>query len=190
MELEKDLLDVELSVKSCKNCKLCQTRKNIVFGEGSSCSKIMFIGEGPGETEDNQGRPFVGRAGQLLDKMLEVIDLSRTKNIYITNIVKCRPPNNRDPEQDEQSECIKYLYKQIKIINPKIIIALGRISAKKLIDENFKVTTQHGLWFIKKDIYIMGTYHPAALLRFANKKEDAFKDFLEIRNKMNELNLY
>ena len=190
MTLKNNLIKMREEVNLCKKCKLCETRNNVVFGEGNINSKIMFIGEGPGENEDIQGRPFVGRAGQLLDKMLEVIDLSREKNFYITNIVKCRPPQNRDPEPDEQNACISYLYKQIEIINPKIIVALGRIAAKKLIDENFKVTTQHGIWVKKNNIYMMGTYHPAALLRFASKKEEAFKDFLNIREKLKELDLY
>lgn len=188
MEYIENLEELKILVEKCEKCKLCKTRHNVVFGEGKIKSKIMFVGEGPGENEDIQGRPFVGLAGKLLDKMLGVIDLSRETNIYITNIVKCRPPQNRDPESDEQEACINYLNQQIKLINPKIIVALGRVAAKKLIDPNFKVTMQHGQWFLKDDIYMMGTYHPAALLRFPSNKEIAFQDFLQIREKLRNIN--
>ena len=183
------LEEFKKKINSCEKCVLAQTKTNIVFGEGNPKSMIMLVGEGPGENEDLMGKPFVGKAGQLLDKMLKVIDLSRDENVYITNIVKCRPPKNRDPEEYEQDACIGYLFRQIEIINPKIIIALGRIAAKKLIDEKFKVSLDHGKWIKKNNIYFMGTYHPSALLRFANRKEDAFQDFLSIREKIKELDI-
>ncbi len=189
--IKLDGLDyVKSKINSCEQCELCKTRKNVVFGAGNTKAKIMFIGEAPGENEDFQGQPFVGKAGKLLDKILETIDLSREKNIYITNIVKCRPPNNRDPLQEEQDACIGYLYRQIDIIKPKVIVALGRIAAKRFIDENFKVTYEHGKWFEKNGVYLMATYHPAALLRFANRKEDAMKDFISLREKLQQLDLY
>lgn len=186
----KKLSELKLEIETCNKCNLCNTRKNIVFGEGNPETGLMFVGEGPGEVEDETGRPFVGRSGQLLDKMLEAIDLHREKDFYIANIVKCRPPRNRDPEFEEQELCINYLYKQIKIIKPKIIIALGRIAAQRLIGEDFKVTVQHGDWFNKNNIEIMGVYHPSMLLRFPNKKEETFKDFLKLRDRLKQINFY
>lgn len=192
--ITEKLLELKLELKDCNKCKLCQTRKNIVFGEGNPESGLLFIGEGPGESEDETGRPFVGRSGKLLDKMLEAIDLYREKNFYIANIVKCRPPKNRDPDIEEQLICIDYLYKQIDIIKPKIIIALGRVAAQKLISENFKVTTEHGNWFNKEinqnNVNVMGVYHPSMLLRFPDKKEEAFSDFLKLRDKLKQINFY
>ncbi len=172
--------DLKQKCLSCNDCKLCQTRTNVVFGEGNPNAKLMFIGEGPGETEDNTGRPFVGKAGQLLDKMILAIGLTRD-DVYIANMVKCRPPKNRDPEQDETETCIKHLREQVKIINPKIIVCLGRISACRLIDPDFKVTKQHGVWVQKGNIKFMGTFHPSALLRNPLQKPEAFEDFLKIR---------
>lgn len=185
-----DLDYIKLKINSCEQCELCRTRKNVVFGAGNSKAKIMFIGEAPGESEDMEGQPFVGKSGKMLDKMLEEIDLYREKNIYITNVVKCRPPKNRDPELEEQNACIGYLYRQIELIQPKVIIALGRIAAKRFIDENFKVTYDHGKWFEKDGVYLMATYHPAAWLRFANRKEEAVKDFINLREKLQQLGLY
>lgn len=172
---------------SCEKCELCKTRTNVVFGYGNPTAEVMFIGEGPGENEDLSGKPFVGRGGQLLDKMLEVVDLSREKNIYIANMVKCRPPKNRDPLPTEVAECIGYLRNQVHIIKPKIIVCLGRVSAKRIIDENFKVTEEHGKWFVKNGVHIMGTFHPAALLRNPNNKPLAFEDFTKLRDKIKEI---
>ena len=174
---------------ACNNCNLCSTRTNVVFGVGKENADIMFVGEGPGENEDLQGEPFVGKAGQLLDKYLEVIGLSRKNNIYIANIVKCRPPMNRDPESTEQDACIEWLRCQTRLIKPKIIVCLGRIAAQKLISEDFKVTRQHGEFIKKGNILFMGTYHPAALLRNPNNKPDALSDFQKLRDKINELNI-
>ena len=181
-----DMLELERECKNCEKCKLCQTRTNVVFGVGNPEADIMFIGEGPGENEDLQGEPFVGRGGQLLDKMLKAVDLDRKKNIYIANIVKCRPPKNRDPEQDETETCIKYLREQVKLIDPEFIVCLGRITACRLIDPDFRVTKQHGQWINKGKIRFMGTYHPSALLRNPTQKPVAFEDFLKIKLEYNK----
>lgn len=172
---------------ACQGCKLCQTRRNVVFGTGSPHAKIMFIGEGPGENEDLQGEPFVGRAGQLLDKILTHVELSRQNDVYITNMVKCRPPKNRDPERDEVDACMPYLRAQIAFIQPKIIVCLGRVAACALIDPNFKVTRQHGEFFDKDGVLMMGTFHPAALLRNPVNKPGALDDFVNLRARFDSL---
>lgn len=164
----------------CQKCELHKTRTNVVFGSGNGNAKIMFIGEAPGEREDLSGVPFVGRAGQLLDKFLEAIDLDR-ESVYIANICKCRPPKNRDPRPEEQDICIEYLRRQVKLIRPALIVCLGRISAQRLISPDFKVTKQHGEVFEKGGFKIMGTFHPAALLRNPNQKPEALGDFLIIK---------
>lgn len=169
----------------CEKCELAKMRNNVVFGVGSDSARVMFIGEGPGENEDLQGEPFVGRAGKLLDKFLAAIDLDRSK-IYIANMVKCRPPKNRDPKPEEQEACIGYLREQVRIIRPKIIVCLGRISAQRLIDPNFKVTVEHGKIVEKNGVLMMGTFHPAALLRNPNNKPAAFEDFIKIREIISE----
>lgn len=181
--------ELEIKCKNCTNCELCEGRTNLVFGMGKKDADIMLIGEGPGENEDLQGKPFVGRSGQLLDKFLESIDLSRNKNVYIANMVKCRPPKNRDPKPEEQEQCIKWLREQFKIIQPKIVICVGRISAQRLIDKNFRVTKQHGEFIDKNGTLFMGTYHPAAILRNPNNKEAAFSDWLKVRDKIEELGI-
>ena len=173
---------------SCQNCDLCKTRTNVVFGVGVDNAEVMFIGEGPGENEDLQGEPFVGRGGQLLDKMLAAIDLDRRKNIYIANIVKCRPPKNRDPLPEEQEQCIKWLRKQFAILRPKIVVCLGRIAAAKIIKPDIKITKEHGMWFEKKGVLMMPMLHPAALLRDPRKKPEAFEDFIKLREKLAEIN--
>ena len=172
---------------SCQKCPLAQTRNHVVFGAGVSNAEVVFIGEGPGENEDLQGQPFVGRGGALLDKYLQAVDLSREKNIYITNMVKCRPPQNRDPQPDEVANCIGYLSRQLEIIRPKIIVCLGRIAANALIEKGFKVTKQHGQWFEKNGVFMMGTFHPAALLRNPHNKPDAFEDMLALQKKIREI---
>lgn len=171
----------------CQNCPLGATRTNLVFGTGNENAEVLFVGEGPGENEDLQGEPFVGRGGKLLDKYLEAIDLSRDKNIYIANMVKCRPPHNRDPKPEEQEECIKWLREQFRLLRPKIIVCLGRISAQKLISPDFKVTKQHGEFFEKGGVLMMGTFHPAALLRNPNQKPAALEDFIKLRDKIEEI---
>lgn len=181
--------ELEIKCENCTKCDLCEGRTNLVFGVGKKDADIMLIGEGPGENEDLQGQPFVGRSGQLLDKFLASVDLSRDKNVYIANMVKCRPPKNRDPKPEEQDMCINWLREQFKIIKPKIIVCVGRISAQKLIDKNFKVTQQHGEFIDKNGTLFMGTYHPAAILRNPNNKEAAFGDWLALRDKINELGI-
>ena len=171
----------------CRKCGLCETRTNLVFGVGNENAEVMFVGEGPGENEDVQGEPFVGRGGKLLDKFLEVIELDRKKNIYIANMVKCRPPKNRDPLPEEQDCCIDWLREQTRLIKPKIIVCLGRISAQRLISKDFKVTKQHGEFIEKGGILFMGTFHPAALLRNPNQKPDALEDFLALQRKIKEV---
>ena len=174
----------------CTRCGLCQGRTQVVFGVGNPQAKVMFVGEGPGENEDLQGEPFVGRAGQLLDKMLAAIDLDRKENIYIANIVKCRPPNNRDPQPEEQDACIAWLRAQTKLIRPKIIVCLGRIAAQRLYKPDIRITREHGQFEQRGGILFMSTLHPAALLRNPSQKPDAFEDFLKLRDKMVELGLY
>lgn len=181
-----DLQELESKCKSCQKCRLCQSRTNLVFGVGKPNADIMFIGEGPGEQEDLQGEPFVGPAGKLLDEMLSIIDLDRSK-IYIANIVKCRPPMNRDPSDDEQDACIEHLKEQIRLINPKIIVCLGRIAAKRIMDPNFRITVSHGDWMCIDGVWHMAMYHPSALLRDVYKRPDTFDDILSIRKKLKEV---
>ncbi len=172
---------------SCMRCPLGETRTNLVFGVGNENAEVMFVGEGPGEQEDLKGEPFVGRAGQLLDKYLDAIDLDRNKNIYIANMVKCRPPQNRDPKPEEQDECIKWLREQVRLMRPKIIVCLGRISAQRLISPDFRVTQEHGVFFEKNGTLMMGTFHPASLLRNQSQKPLALEDFLKLRDKIREV---
>ena len=171
---------------TCRNCELCQTRTNVVFGVGNENAEILLIGEGPGQSEDEQGIPFVGRAGQLLDDMLEIIGLDRTK-VYIANIVKCRPPQNRDPLNVEQDACIGYLRRQTALIRPKIIVCLGRIAAKAIIKEDFRITAEHGQWFARGGVQMTAIYHPAALLRDVSKRPETFEDLKSIQSKIREL---
>ena len=174
------------AVFACEKCRLCQTRTNVVLGEGDLHAPLMFIGEGPGQQEDLQGEPFVGPAGKLLDDMLEMIDLDRSR-VYIANIVKCRPPHNRDPLGTEQDACIGYLRKQTKLLNPKIIVCLGRIAAMKLIREDFKISRDHGTWEQKGGIWFTAMYHPSALLRDVTKRPDTFRDLKSLQAKAAEL---
>lgn len=172
----------------CRKCRLGATRTNVVFGVGTVPSPIVFVGEGPGQQEDLQGEPFVGAAGKLLDEMLSIIDLGR-HNCYIANIVKCRPPQNRDPMQDEQDACIGYLNEQLALLRPKIIVCLGRIAAMRLIKEDFRITREHGQWFSKDGIEYTALYHPSALLRDISKRPDTFADLLSLRKKAQSLGL-
>ncbi len=172
---------------ACTQCGLCETRHNVVFGIGNQNAKIMFVGEGPGEQEDLQGEPFVGRAGQLLDDMLSIIDLSRKTNCYIANIVKCRPPQNRDPMETEQDACIGYLMNQIELVKPDIIVCLGRIAAMRLIREDYRITREHGQWVQKDGVWVTAIYHPSALLRDVSKRPETFSDLLAIREKLHEV---
>lgn len=179
--------ELKTACESCTKCGLCETRHNVVVGVGNPKADVLFIGEGPGENEDLQGEPFVGRAGKLLDKMLLAVDLDRNKNIYIANIVKCRPPKNRDPKPEEQEMCIEWLRNQVRLIKPKIIVCLGRISAQKLIDPNLRITKEHGNFIQKGNFLMMPMFHPAAILRNPNQKPEAFGDFLKLRDKIEEI---
>lgn len=179
-----DSLDeIKNAALDCHRCGLCNTRKNVVFGEGNTKSKIMFIGEGPGADEDKTGRPFVGKAGQLLTKILKCIDVER-EDIYIANIVKCRPPQNRVPAEDEAVSCLPYLRKQVAIIRPKIIVCLGATAAKYIISRDIRITKDRGKWIEKGSFLFFATYHPSALLRDPSKKKDAWDDFKEIKEKL------
>ena len=171
---------------ACRGCALAETRTNVVFGDGARDAEILFIGEGPGQNEDEQGVPFVGRAGQLLDDMLEIIHLDRTK-VYIANVVKCRPPQNRDPLNVEQDACIGFLRRQTALIRPKIIVCLGRIAAKAIIKEDLKITSEHGQWFARGGVQMTAIYHPAALLRDVSKRPETFEDLKSIQSKIREL---
>lgn len=187
--MHSDWQEFEQECGQCRKCALSETRHNVVVGVGNPNAKVMFVGEGPGENEDLQGEPFVGRGGQLLDKMLAAVDLDRRKNIYIANIVKCRPPNNRDPHPEEQAACLPWLRNQFALIRPKILVCLGRIAAMKLIKEDMKITKEHGIFFEKNGVLMMGTLHPAALLRNPHSKPAAFEDFLSLRKKIDELGI-
>ena len=179
-----DWENLESQCKSCTKCELCKTRTNVVFGVGPRHADIMFVGEGPGEQEDLQGVPFVGPAGKLLDDMLSIIDLDRSKNCYIANIVKCRPPHNRDPLETEQDACIGYLRSQVALVRPKIIVCLGRIAAKRLIDPEYRITREHGKWVEKNGVWMTAVYHPSALLRDVSKRPETFDDLLSLREKI------
>lgn len=179
------LKELKNYVHGCSKCRLCENRKNTVFGEGSESADIMFIGEGPGAEEDNTGRPFVGRAGQLLTKMLEAIDIKR-EDVYIANIVKCRPPANRVPFDDEAECCLPYLRCQVSVIRPKIIVCLGATAGKYIIDKELRITRDRGKWYEKGSFLMLPTYHPSALLRDPGKKRDAWNDFKSIREKIKE----
>lgn len=179
--------DLENQCRSCQKCALADTRTHMVFGVGSKTAEVMFIGEGPGEHEDLQGVPFVGRAGQLLDDMLEIIDLDRKTNVYIANIVKCRPPQNRDPLNTEQDACIHYLRNQVALIRPKIIICLGRIAAMRIIKEEFKITREHGQWFERNGIHMMAMFHPSAILRDPRRRPEAFLDLKSLEAKIRQV---
>ncbi|MCL2002941.1 MAG: uracil-DNA glycosylase [Oscillospiraceae bacterium] len=170
---------------TCDRCALSQTRTQVVFGVGDPQSEVLFIGEGPGAEEDKRGEPFVGRAGQLLDVMLASVGIQR-ENIYIANIVKCRPPGNRDPLNTEQDACIGWLREQTKLIKPKIIVCLGRVAAMKIIRADYKITSEHGRWTEKGGYWMTAHYHPAFLLRDPRHKPDAFADMKSLENKMRE----
>lgn len=178
--------ELEQTCQQCTRCALCETRKNVVFGVGYRNADIMFVGEGPGEQEDLKGEPFVGPAGKLLDDMLSIIDLDRS-NIYIANIVKCRPPRNRDPLEEEQTACLDYLRQQVSLVKPKIIVCLGRIAATRLIRPDFRITREHGTWTERDGILMTAIYHPSALLRDVTKRPDTFDDLLAIRDKLKSM---
>ncbi len=178
---------LEQTCMGCQRCALADGRHNVVFGVGSREAEVMFVGEGPGENEDLQGEPFVGRAGKLLDDMLELIDLDRKKNVYIANIVKCRPPHNRDPLNTEQDACIGYLRNQVALIRPKIIVCLGRIAAMRLIREDYRITREHGQWVDKAGVAMTALYHPAAILRDPGKRPETFDDLKSLQAKIRQV---
>lgn len=178
--------DLKEACQNCSGCGLCAGRHNVVFGVGRTDADVMLIGEGPGEQEDLQGIPFVGAAGKFLDDMLSIIDLNR-RNVYIANIVKCRPPNNRDPKDDEQDACIGYLMRQIELVQPKIIVCLGRIAARQIIDPDYRITREHGTWICRNGVWMTAIYHPSALLRDVSKRPETFEDLLEIREKIRRI---
>ena len=169
--------ELEKSIENCQKCKLCKTRQNIVFGTGNKNAKIMFIGEGPGADEDRLGEPFVGRAGKLMDMAFEMVGIKR-EEVYIANIVKCRPPANRDPEDDEAYACMDYLRNQVILVKPEIIVLLGRIALKNILGKEYGITACRGKWVEKKGIKYMPTWHPAALLRDESKKVDFVRDLM------------
>ena len=185
--MAQTLSELRAELLNCQKCRLCEQRTNVVFGTGPENARVMLIGEGPGQREDELGEPFVGRAGILLDKMMDAVGLSRQTNVFIANMVKCRPPQNRDPQPDETETCLPYLREQFKLIRPKIIVCLGRIAAQRLISPDFKVTKQHGEFYDKKGTLMMGTLHPAAILRNPNQKPAAFEDWLKLRKKIMEV---
>lgn len=181
-----DWEELEQKCRCCQGCGLWQTRHNVVFGVGNRDADILFVGEGPGEQEDLQGEPFVGPAGQLLDQMLSIIDIDRT-NCYIANIVKCRPPRNRDPQEAEQDACIGFLRNQFALVRPRVVVCLGRIAARRLIDKEYRITREHGSWVNRRGTWFTATYHPSALLRDPARRPEAFDDLLSIRGKLREL---
>ncbi len=189
-ELEKayldsisDLSELRRYLGGCVRCKLHKNRKNIVFGEGNPKAELVFVGEAPGREEDIKGRPFVGEAGRLLTRIIKAMGLER-KDVYICNVVKCRPPRNRDPEADEIKACFPFLEAQLRIISPKVICTLGRIAAQTLLGKDFKITKQRGNWYSYKDIPVMPTFHPAYLLRNPSEKKLVWKDMKKIMEKL------
>ena len=178
--------EFEESIRNCNKCKLCKNRHNIVLGEGNKNAEIMFIGEGPGADEDIQGFPFVGKAGQLMNKAFEGLGIDRG-SVYIANIVKCRPPSNRNPEEDEAIACLNYLRNQVILVKPKIIVLLGSVALKNILGKEYGITASRGKWVEKKGILYMPTWHPAALLRDETKKIDFIKDLKLVMEKMNKM---
>lgn len=179
---------LEGACAACRRCGLCETRRNVVIGDGARESRILLIGEGPGEQEDLQGRAFVGPAGQLLDRMLACIGLDRGQ-VYIANVVKCRPPRNRDPLPEEQAACLPYLRAQVRLIRPQVIVCLGRVAAQTVIRPDFRITREHGQWVERKGYWLTATYHPSALLRDPSKKRDAYEDLKKLKSKLEELGI-
>ena len=179
--------EISRQIAECSKCRLCEDRNNVVVGEGNPSARVMFIGEGPGQEEDRQGRPFVGASGELLTSMIHAIGLERT-DVYIANIVKCRPPYNRNPEADEAEACLPYLRAQVALIRPKIIVLLGKVACTYTLRENISIFHDHGKWFERKGVWMMPTFHPSALLRDPARKRDAWEDFKSLRERIAELN--
>lgn len=184
----RTLEEIKQDCEKCEKCELCKTRTNIVFGVGNANARLMFIGEAPGQKEDESGIPFVGAAGKLLDKYLDAVGIAR-EDVYIANILKCRPPKNRDPLPAEEDACIDYLKEQIRLINPELIVCLGRISAMRLIKPDFRITKEHGVWFTYEGKPICAVYHPAALLRDPRRKEEMLTDMKMIKGELDRRTL-
>lgn len=178
--------ELERACQSCRGCSLWESRTQVVFGSGTKTGEVLFIGEGPGENEDHTGQPFVGRGGQLLDDMLGSIGLDR-RDVYITNIVKCRPPRNRDPLGVEADACMGFLRGQTALLRPKIVVCLGRIAAMRVIDPDFKISQDHGQWYERNGVFMTALYHPAALLRDPRRRPETFQDLLGLREKIQAL---
>lgn len=178
--------ELEQVVKQCRKCRLCENRKNVVFGVGNREADIMFIGEGPGADEDAQGEPFVGKAGKLMNMAFDMLGIKR-EEVYIANIVKCRPPNNRNPQDDETENCLDYLRNQVILVKPKIIVLLGSVALKNILGKEYGITASRGKWIERKGILYMPTWHPAALLRDENKKIDFIKDLKQVIKRYNEV---
>lgn len=178
--------ELEEVVKQCRKCRLCETRKNVVFGVGNREADIMFIGEGPGADEDAQGEPFVGKAGKLMNMAFDMLGVKR-EEVYIANIVKCRPPNNRNPQDDEAENCLDYLRNQVILVKPKIIVLLGSVALKNVLGKEYGIAASRGKWLERKGILYMPTWHPAALLRDENKKIDFIKDLKQVIKRYNEI---
>ena len=183
----KSLDEIKKECEACTGCNLYKTRTNTVFGVGNPDATLMFVGEAPGEKEDLSGIPFVGAAGKLFDKYLAAVGINRDE-VYIANILKCRPPKNRDPKSDEEDVCIEYLRGQVRAIKPKMIVCLGRIAAARLIKPDFKITQEYGIWFHRGQFEICAVYHPSALLRDPHKKDAMLADMLAIKEKLDLLN--
>ena len=180
--------ELEEVVKQCRKCRLCETRKNVVFGVGNREADIMFIGEGPGADEDTQGEPFVGKAGKLMNMAFDMLGIKR-EEVYIANIVKCRPPNNRNPQDDEAESCLDYLRNQVILVKPKIIVLLGSVALKNILGKEYGITASRGKWLERKGILYMPTWHPAALLRDENKKIDFWKDLKLVKQKADKMKI-
>ncbi len=179
--------DVEAHIAACACCPLGKTRHLPVMGRGSRQARLMLIAEAPGAEEDRQGIPFVGKSGEILDSLLQDCGMDR-KEIYITNILKCHPPNNRDPKEEEKEACFPYLKYETFLLKPAIIVCLGRVAAQRIIAPDFKITRQHGAWIYRKNCALTATYHPSAILRDTSKYESAKKDFCEIVKKLHSCN--
>ena len=178
--------ELKLSCESCKRCPLGDTRTKLVFGTGNRDAKLMFVGEAPGGEEDKTGIPFVGAAGKLFDKYLEAVGIDRDE-VYIANILKCRPPKNRDPLPEEQDVCIDYLREQVRLIKPKMIVCLGRISAMRLISPDYRITREHGKWIKKGQYDMTAVYHPSLLLRDESRRDEMLADMMEVARRYNEI---
>lgn len=182
----KSLDEIRKECEGCRKCSLAETRTNVVFGVGNPHADVMFIGEAPGEKEDLSGIPFVGAAGKLFDKYLVAVGIPR-EEVYIANMLKCRPPKNRDPKPEEQDLCIEYLREQVRAVSPKLIVCLGRIAAMRLIKPDFRITAEHGIWFERGAFSVCAVYHPSALLRDPRKKDDMLADMMEIKRRLDAL---